>query len=70
AHLDTANMPDPELVIRTSGEMRFSNFLLWQSAYSEFVFLPMHWPDFDGETLQSALAQFASRSRRFGGSVK
>jgi undecaprenyl diphosphate synthase len=69
AHLDTSEMPDPDLVIRTSGEMRLSNFLLWQSAYSEFVFLPIHWPDFDENALQSALAQFSSRSRRFGGNL-
>jgi undecaprenyl diphosphate synthase len=67
AHLDTAGIPDPDLVIRTSGEQRLSNFLLWQAAYAEFVFLPMHWPDFDHAAFQSALAQYAARERRFGG---
>jgi undecaprenyl diphosphate synthase len=67
AHLDTAEVPDPDLVIRTSGEMRISNFLLWQSAYAEFVFLSLYWPDFDGEALKSAIAQFSARSRRYGG---
>lgn len=69
AHLDTAEMPDPDLVIRTSGELRLSNFLLWQSAYAELVFLPLYWPDFDGEALQSAIAEFSGRSRRYGGRV-
>lgn len=67
AHLDTAGLPDPDLIIRTSGEQRLSNFLLWQAAYSEFVFVPTHWPDFDRDTLESALAQYAARDRRFGG---
>lgn len=67
-HLDTASVPDPDLIIRTSGEMRLSNFLLWQSAYAEFVFLPLHWPDFDASALQSAIDQFSTRSRRYGGS--
>jgi undecaprenyl diphosphate synthase len=66
ARLDTADIPDPDLVIRTSGEQRLSNFLLWQAAYAEFVFLPMHWPDFDHAAFQSALAQYAARERRFG----
>jgi undecaprenyl diphosphate synthase len=65
--LDTAGIPDPDLVIRTSGEKRLSNFLLWQAAYSEFVFLPMHWPDFNREALETALAEFRGRERRFGG---
>ena len=69
AHLDTAEMPDPDLVIRTSGELRLSNFLLWQSAYAELVFLPLYWPDFDGEALQSAITQFSTRSRRYGGRI-
>jgi undecaprenyl diphosphate synthase len=69
AHLDTADLPDPDLIIRTSGEQRLSNFLLWQAAYSEFVFVPTHWPDFDRDTLESALAQYAARDRRFGGLV-
>ena len=66
-HLDTAGIPDPELVIRTSGEQRLSNFLLWQSAYSEFVFLPCLWPDFSAEHLAEALRLYADRDRRFGG---
>ena len=69
ARLDTADIPDPDLVIRTSGEQRLSNFLLWQAAYAELVFLPMHWPDFDHAAFQSALAQYASRERRFGGTA-
>jgi undecaprenyl diphosphate synthase len=67
AHLDTAGIPDPDLVIRTSGEMRLSNFLLWQAAYSEFVFLPCMWPEFDEKWLQTAVDEYASRTRRFGG---
>jgi undecaprenyl diphosphate synthase len=66
AQLDTAGIPDPDLVIRTSGEQRLSNFLLWQAAYAEFVFLPIHWPDFDHAAFQLALAQYAARERRFG----
>jgi len=69
AQLDTAGIPDPDLVIRTSGEQRLSNFLLWQAAYAEFVFLPIHWPDFDHAAFQSALAQYAARERRFGGTA-
>jgi undecaprenyl diphosphate synthase len=69
ARLDTAGIPDPDLLIRTSGEQRLSNFLLWQAAYAELVFLPMHWPDFDHAAFQSALAQYASRERRFGGTA-
>jgi undecaprenyl diphosphate synthase len=65
--LDTAGFPDPDLVIRTSGEMRVSNFLPWQSAYSEFVFLPCFWPDFGKADLEDALRTFASRERRYGG---
>jgi undecaprenyl diphosphate synthase len=60
-------MPDPELVIRTSGELRLSNFLLWQAAYSELVFLPCYWPDFSQDHLADALRDFAGRERRFGG---
>jgi undecaprenyl diphosphate synthase len=67
ARLDTAGIPDPDLVIRTSGEQRLSNFLLWQAAYAELVFLPIHWPDFDHAAFVSALAQYAARERRFGG---
>ena len=66
ARLDTAGIPDPDLVIRTSGEQRLSNFLLWQAAYAELVFLPIHWPDFDHAAFVSALAQYAARERRFG----
>ncbi len=66
ARLDTADIPDPDLIIRTSGEMRLSNFLLWQAAYAELVFLPILWPDFDDAAFVSALQQFAARERRFG----
>ncbi|MFN8830090.1 MAG: isoprenyl transferase [Labrys sp. (in: a-proteobacteria)] len=65
--LDTAGIPDPDLVIRTSGEMRLSNFLLWQAAYAEFVFSPVLWPDFDRAAFEAALREFAARDRRFGG---
>ncbi|MET0170477.1 MAG: polyprenyl diphosphate synthase, partial [Aliihoeflea sp.] len=64
--LDTADIPDPDLIIRTSGEQRLSNFLLWQAAYAEFVFLPCYWPDFDRAQLDGALAIYADRDRRFG----
>jgi undecaprenyl diphosphate synthase len=67
--LDTAGLPDPDLLIRTSGEQRISNFLLWQAAYAEFVFVPICWPDFDAEHLDAAIAEFLSRERRFGGIV-
>jgi len=67
AALDTADIPDPDLVIRTSGEMRLSNFLLWQAAYSELVFLPCYWPDFGRDMFVDALRQYAARERRFGG---
>jgi len=69
ARLDTSGIPDPDLIIRTSGEQRLSNFLLWQSAYAELVFLPMHWPDFDHAAFQSAVAIYAARERRFGGTA-
>jgi undecaprenyl diphosphate synthase len=65
--LDTADMPDPDLIIRTSGEQRLSNFLLWQSAYSELVFVPANWPDFDRATLEGAIREYRQRERRFGG---
>lgn len=66
-NLDTCDIPDPDLVIRTSGELRISNFLLWQSAYAEFVFLSVHWPDFDRAAFEEAIASFRSRQRRYGG---
>ena len=65
--LQTKNIPDPEILIRTSGEQRISNFLLWQCAYSELVFSPTLWPDFSRADLESALKEFAGRDRRFGG---
>ncbi|GBE43170.1 ditrans,polycis-undecaprenyl-diphosphate synthase [bacterium BMS3Bbin10] len=65
--LDTSGLPDPDLLIRTSGEIRLSNFLLWQCAYTEFVFLDIYWPDFTGDTLASAIELFRDRERRFGG---
>ncbi|WP_188761446.1 isoprenyl transferase [Sandarakinorhabdus glacialis] len=65
--LDTAGLPPPDLVLRTSGEMRLSNFLLWQSAYAEFVATDTLWPDFDRAALAEAVAEFATRERRFGG---
>ncbi|WP_271896529.1 isoprenyl transferase [Candidatus Phyllobacterium onerii] len=65
--LDTADIPDPDLIIRTSGEMRLSNFLLWQAAYSEFMFLPCYWPDFRPSHLAEAIETFHMRERRFGG---
>lgn len=66
AHLNTANMPDPELMIRTSGEYRISNYLLWQLAYSELYFTPKLWPDFRREDLFEAVIDFQKRERRFG----
>ncbi len=68
-HLDLPDLPEPDLIIRTSGEQRLSNFLLWQAAYSELVFLPIHWPDFDRVALETALAEFRRRERRFGGLI-
>jgi len=65
-HLSTSGIPDPELLIRTSGEYRVSNFLLWQIAYSEFYFTPILWPDFRKENLFEAIADFQRRERRFG----
>lgn len=65
--LDTGDIPDPELLIRTSGERRLSNFLLWQCAYTEFVFLDAYWPDFSRELLLEAVSQYQARERRFGG---
>ncbi len=66
-HLFAADMPDPDLLIRTSGEMRTSNFLLWEAAYSELWFTPIFWPDFDREHLFEAIRDFQKRERRFGG---
>lgn len=67
AALDTAHLPDLDLLIRTSGEVRLSNFLLWQAAYAELLFVDTLWPDFDGDALRAACAVFAGRARRFGG---
>jgi len=66
-YLDTADLPDPDLIIRTSGEMRLSNFLLWQSAYSELYFTRTLWPDFRRQQLLKALREYPKRQRRFGG---
>jgi undecaprenyl diphosphate synthase len=66
-HLDAPDIPDPDLIIRTSGEQRLSNFLMWQAAYSELVFVPIHWPDFDRAALEGAIIEYARRERRFGG---
>ena len=65
-HLCTNFMPDPDLLIRTGGELRISNYLLWQCAYSEFYFCDTYWPDFDEEALHKAIAEFQHRQRRFG----
>jgi len=66
-HLDAPDVPDPDLIIRTSGEQRLSNFLMWQAAYSELVFLPIYWPEFDRRALEDAILEFHRRERRFGG---
>ena len=66
-YLDASDLPDPDLIIRTSGEQRLSNFLLWQSAYSELVFLPIYWPEFDRAALEGAIVEYRRRERRFGG---
>ncbi|WP_374763921.1 isoprenyl transferase [Yunchengibacter salinarum] len=66
AALSTHDMPDPDLIIRTSGEKRLSNFLLWQAAYSEFLFMDIYWPDFDAASLEEALTHYRQRERRFG----
>jgi undecaprenyl diphosphate synthase len=66
-HLFTRDLPDPDLIIRTSGEHRISNFLLWQSAYAEFFFTPTLWPDFGPDDLAAAIREFGRRERRFGG---
>jgi undecaprenyl diphosphate synthase len=67
--LDAPDLPDPDVIIRTSGEQRLSNFLLWQAAYSELVFVPTYWPDFDRAALEGAIAEYRRRERRFGGLV-
>jgi undecaprenyl diphosphate synthase len=67
SHLDTGDMPDPDLVIRPGGELRLSNFLIWQANYAEIYVTPLFWPEFDGPVLQEALEAFARRDRRFGG---
>ena len=67
SYLATEGIPDPDLLIRTSGEQRLSNYLLWQCAYTEFVFVDEFWPDFNRETLQRAIAEYLTRERRFGG---
>jgi len=66
-YLYTAGVPDPDLIIRTSGELRVSNFLIWQAAYSEWYITPTYWPDFDKEEYHQALKEFAQRDRRYGG---
>lgn len=68
-HLFTADLPDPDLLIRTSGEQRISNFLLWQCAYAELVFTPTLWPDFGREDLEQAIAEYGGRERRYGANV-
>jgi undecaprenyl diphosphate synthase len=66
-YMYTAGVPDPDLIIRTSGELRVSNFLIWQAAYSEWYITPTYWPDFDKEEYHRALEAFAQRDRRYGG---
>ena len=66
-YLDTKDIPDPDLMVRTSGEQRLSNYLLWQLAYSEFYFTDVPWPDFNEDELKKAIAEYSSRNRRFGG---
>ena len=67
AHLMTAHLPEPDLLIRTSGEVRLSNFMLWQLAYTEFWFTDTLWPDFDEESLLEAVENYQKRNRRYGG---
>lgn len=67
SYLDTAGLPDPDLLVRTSGELRLSNFLLWQLAYAEFVFVDVYWPDFTKELFEAAISEYQRRNRRFGG---
>ena len=69
SYLDAPDLPDPDLIIRTSGEQRLSNFLLWQAAYSELVFVPTYWPDFDRASLENAITEYHRRERRFGGLI-
>jgi undecaprenyl diphosphate synthase len=69
SYLHAPDIPDPDVIIRTSGEQRLSNFLLWQAAYSELVFVPINWPDFDRAALEDAIAEYHRRERRFGGLV-
>lgn len=69
AYLDTAGMPDPDLVIRTSGEFRLSNYLLWQCAYAEYYISDVYWPDFTKEELLRAIESYNKRERRFGGRI-
>ncbi len=66
-HLDTGNCPDPDILIRTGGDMRISNFLLWQCAYTEFVFIPETWPEFTHDVMMRCITEFHNRERRFGG---
>ena len=68
-YLYTHDMPDPDLIIRTSGEMRTSNFMLWQSTYSEYHFTPKFWPEFSPDDLEAAIRDYQTRERRFGGLV-
>lgn len=67
SYLYTAGLPDPDLIVRTAGEMRLSNFLIWQAAYSEYWSTPVYWPDFDKEHLRQAIADYGRRKRKFGG---
>ena len=69
ARLDAPDLPAPDLIIRTSGEQRLSNFLLWQAAYSELIFVPTYWPDFDRAELEAAITEYRRRERRFGGLI-
>ena len=69
-YLDTAELPPPDLLVRTSGEVRLSNFMLWQAAYAELVFLDVLWPDFDKSALESAIDEYRRRDRRFGGAAE
>jgi undecaprenyl diphosphate synthase len=70
AYLDTANIPDPDLLIRTSGEQRISNFMLWQLAYSELYFCDKYWPDFNEQDLDDAIAIYQGRERRYGATMR